>query len=87
MGYQQIYLRVNGIEITNLKIRRKMISGFPVGEHELVIEDPTLGNFAIDDNDEVLPGSSKFLLEVKIKPSNKWKTISVNTLIQELLNI
>lgn len=64
----QLYLRVNGIDITNLKIRRKMVSGAPIGEKELVIEDPTLGKFSIDDS---------FAIEVSTDHRTKWKTVSV----------
>jgi len=74
----QLYLRVNGIQIDNLKIRRKMISGAPIGEKELVIEDPMLGKFSIDDS---------FILEVSTDRRTKWKTVSVGNFLAMLDSI
>jgi len=74
----QLYLRVNGIEINNLKIRRKMISGAPIGERELVIEDPQLGRFAIDDT---------FILEITADRRSKWKVVSVGSFLAMLDSI
>lgn len=71
----QLYLRVNGINITSLKVRRKMVSGAPVGDRELVIEDPVLGKFAIDDS---------FIIEVSTDRRSKWKTVSVGNFLAML---
>jgi hypothetical protein len=73
-----LYLRVNGIEIDSLKIRRKMISGAPIGERELVIEDPILGKFAIDDS---------FIIEARPDRRRKWRTSSIADLFEMIGNI
>ena len=74
----QLYLRVNGIEIDNLKIRRKLISGAPIGEREIVIEDPALGKFAIDDS---------FILETRSDRRRKWRLSSIAELLEMIANI
>lgn len=71
----QLYLRVNGIDIANLKIRRRMTSGVPIGERELVIEDPMLGKFAIDDS---------FVIEISTDRRSKWKSVSVGNFLAML---
>jgi hypothetical protein len=71
----QVYLRVNGIQIDNLKIRPKMVSGAPIGEKELVIEDPLLGKFAIDDS---------FILETTTDRRRKWEITSVKNFLAML---
>jgi len=68
----QLYLRVNGIQIDNLKVRRKMVSGAPIGDVELVIEDPLLGKFAIDDG---------FVLEITRDRRRKWEPTTVKDLL------
>jgi hypothetical protein len=73
----QLYLRVNGIDITNVRLRRKMADGLPIGERELVIEDPILGKFAIDNS---------FILEVTFDRRKKWKTVTVPELITTLVD-
>lgn len=74
----QLYLRVNGIQIENVKIRRKMVAGAPVGDREIVIEDPVLGNFAIDDT---------FILEVTRDRRKKWEITSVQNFLAMLAPI
>jgi len=55
-----------------------MISGAPIGEKELVIEDPMLGKFSIDDS---------FILEVSTDRRTKWKTVSVGNFLAMLDSI
>ena len=43
-----LQLQVNGIPISSVKVRRKLVSGVPVGEVEVVIQDPILGWLPID---------------------------------------
>jgi len=74
----QLYLRVNGIEIDTLRIRRKMVSGAPIGERELVIEDPVLGKFSIDDG---------FILEARSDRRRKWEPTSISELFEMIGNI
>ena len=74
----QFWLRVNGIEIEGLKVRRKMVSGAPIGERELVIEDPLLGRFAIDE---------AFILEARTDRRKKWKSITISDLFEMIDSI
>lgn len=74
----QFYLKVNGIEIDSLKIRRKMVSGAPIGELEIVIEDPVLGKFSIDDS---------FVLEVRSDRRKRWRPSSVADLLEMIPTI
>ena len=79
-----IHLRVNGIEVPKVKVRPKIIGGQPsLVERELVIDDPRLGSFTVDDNKNVPPGGSKFLLEYTHDRRSKWKS----TTLVELLSI
>lgn len=75
----QFYLRVNGIDIENLKVRRKMVYGAPIGEREFVIEDPLLGKFAIDDDN--------FIIEFRSNKHKKWQNFSVAKLLEIIDNI
>lgn len=68
-----LYLRVNGIDIDSLKVRRKMVAGAPIGELEIVIEDPVLGKFSIDDS---------FELETRSDRRRKWSLTSVYNLLE-----
>lgn len=73
-----MYLRVNGIEINNIRVRRKMVVGFMTSDWELVIEDPILGRFAIDDS---------FIIEAKNDLRKKWKLTSVKNFLAMLDSI
>jgi hypothetical protein len=53
MGSSNLQIRVNGIKIEKLKLRRQMRSGYPDGPWEVVVTDPVLGEFAIDDTFEI----------------------------------
>jgi hypothetical protein len=67
-----LHLRVNGIDILNVKVRPKLTSGVPAGTREVVIEDPRFGRFAIDDS---------FTLETSSDRRKKWKTITLTELL------
>jgi hypothetical protein len=71
----QLHLRVNGINITNVRIRPKMVAGMPRGEREVVIEDPQLGRFPIDDT---------FVIEVRSDPHKKWELTTVSGLFSSM---
>ncbi len=78
-------VRVNGVVIRRVKIREYICGGQPTGEHELVIFDPMLGSFAVDDS---------FLFEIKdlnappeerdSPPNEGWRPVKLNELIQQL---
>ena len=77
-----LYLRVNGIDIKNLKIRPKLVKGVPTGKRELVIEDPKLGKFAVDDNEDIPEGGTPFVLEVANSPrAATWKIVNVESFL------
>jgi hypothetical protein len=48
-----LQVRVNGVPITKLTIRRRRRNGYPSDQLELVIHDPTIGSFAIHDGFEL----------------------------------
>ena len=73
-----LYLRVNEVEIDSLKVRRKMVSGSPTGDWEIVIEDPILGRFSIDDS---------FALESRSDRRRKWKPSSIAQLLEMIGSI
>ena len=75
---EQLRLRVNGIEIEKAKARPKMVGGIPTSEYELVIEDPKLGLFAIDDT---------FIIETARGRSKKWEITSVQNFLAMLGSI
>lgn len=72
-----LQIRVNGITPTKLTIRRQMRSGYPDGLWEIVITDPVIGNFAINDS---------FDIECKLikKP---WRRTSVGELLTTLTTV
>jgi hypothetical protein len=67
-----LHLRVNGIDITNVKVRPKLRSGVPTGTREVVIEDPRLGLFSINDD---------FILETSTDRRKKWKPTTIAELL------
>lgn len=97
MAGANLYIRVNGINITHLKVRREMVDGKPVGKRQIVVTDPVFGSFAIDDNEELQPGMSRFILELKdisIPPEQRrdmesrgWRTVNIDELLSVLEGI
>lgn len=73
---RHLYLRVNGIEIEKVKARRKLVNGKPGVEHELVIEDPKLGSFAVE--------GEGFILEVCRDNRKTWEITSVKNFLAML---
>ena len=78
--------RLNGVIITHLKVRPVAIDG-TTDHRELVACHDTLGEFAIDDNEQLAdPALSRFVLEVRdvsIPPSERrflpnkgWKVVT-----------
>ncbi len=78
-------VRVNGVVIRRVKIREYICGGQPTGEHELVIFDPVLGSFAVDDS---------FVFEIKdlnlpaeahaAQPNEGWHPVKLKELIETL---
>lgn len=90
----QLYIRVNGVNISHIKIRPRMVDGALVGEREIVIDVPALGSlpalgmFAIDDSfvievkDTSIPAAERRLMD-----SKGWKIVSVQDLLAMLDSI
>lgn len=74
MGSANLQIRVNGILITKLTLRREMKSGYPDGPYQVVITDPVLGPFAINDT---------FEIELK-EGRGKWRKVFANELLTTL---
>ncbi len=78
-------VRVNGVLIRRVKIREYICGGQPTGEHELVIFDPMLGSFSVDDT---------FFFEIKdlnaptevndAQPAEGWRPVKLKELIEIL---
>jgi hypothetical protein len=77
--------RVNGVVMTTAFCRYKIVNGYPTRRMELVVRDPVLGDFAIDNS---------FTLEVKYNlltdterswlPESEYMSLSVEDFIQKL---
>jgi hypothetical protein len=65
-------VRVNGIPVDRINIRRQIRGGYPDGPKEIVITDPTLGKFAIDDS-----------FNIEFKEGKRWR----KTFVSELLTM
>jgi hypothetical protein len=87
----QLQFRLNGLIITELKVRPVTIDGI-TDIWELVACHGTLGEFAIDDNEGFAdPALSQFILEVRdvsippierrFLPNKGWETISTSQCI------
>lgn len=88
--------RLNGVIIPEIQVRRASVHGRRIGEYRIVVRDPRLGTFEIDDN-EGLPSAalSRFRLEFrdetawaqldpleKLVDSHKgWRTVSAKKLL------
>ncbi len=78
-------IRVNGVVIRRVKIREYISDGVPTGEQELVIFDPVLGSFTVDDrfvfevNDLNVPAEARNTL-----PNEGWLPIRLPALIEML---
>lgn len=72
-----LQVKVNGILIAKLSVRRQIVEGYPDGPLELVITDPLLGKFAIDDN---------FIIEAKLGKKH-WQKVTVKNLFAILTTI
>ena len=74
-------LRINGLPVENIKVRRELANGIYTGKNELVIHDPTLGDFPLD---------SAFDIEIKDlslpEADRKWTVITVDELFRRLQN-
>ncbi len=80
-----LVVRVNGVVIRRVKIREYISGGQPTGEQELIIFDPLLGSFVVDDS---------FHFEVKdlavpeivrrTMPDDGWQKISLRELLRLL---
>jgi len=68
-------LRVNGMPITNLKVRRVLRGGSYTSQNELVIFDPILGPFPLD---------YTFEIEMRELPDGEWSMISSDALYKKL---
>ena len=74
MATTGLKLRVNGLEISKITIRSQIIHGAPVGNPEIVVTDPIIGNFALDDNQDI-----PFIIE--LKEGKVWKIVNVADLL------
>ncbi len=80
-----LVVRVNGVVIRRVKIREYISGGQPTGEQELIIFDPMLGSFVVDDSfvfevkDLALPEMARRTL-----PNDGWQQVSLRELLRLL---
>ncbi len=80
-----LVVRVNGVIIRRVKIREFISEGQPTGEQELVIYDPLVGSFAVDESfsfevkDLALPEVVRQAL-----PNDGWQPVSLPELLRLL---
>ena len=81
--------RVNGVVIPQIRVRREIVNGEPKGRRQIVVNDPDLGWFAIDGNENLWdPSLSRFVFEIKDLSvpffQRSWKQVTISELIQIL---
>ncbi len=80
-----LVVRVNGVVIRRVKIREYISGGQPTGEQELIIFDPVLGSFVVDDTfhfevkDLALPEIVR-----RAQPNDGWHEVSLRELLRLL---
>lgn len=80
-----LVVRVNGVVIRRVKIREYISGGQPTGEQELIIFDPVLGSFVVDDSfhfevkDLALPEMVRCTM-----PNDGWHKVSLRKLLRLL---
>ncbi len=80
-----LVVRVNGMIIRRVKVREYISDGQPTGEQELVIYDPLVGSFAVDDSfrfevkDLALPEVVRQAL-----PNDGWQAVTLAELLRLL---
>ena len=83
----KLHLRVNGINIAKVRVRRKLADGSPLGEPEVVIDVPAVvsglppvGEISLGGNEGLEPGLSRFVVEIKEKAFPDWKIVNLKDL-------
>jgi hypothetical protein len=81
---EQLEIRVNDVETIGLKLRRRMVDGYPAGSWEVLVEFPILGYFPLDDQPD-------FIIEVKDpllpKKQRTWQKLTLDELVIWLKNL
>ncbi len=88
-------IRVNGRIIPHIRVQNELIDGVPCGKQQIAIEDPQLGWFTIDDNENlVLSGVPEFLVEMRDStippidrralPNKGWERVCVTEILVRL---
>lgn len=80
-----LVVRVNGMVVRRVKVREFVWDGHPTGEQELIIFDPVVGSFSVDDS---------FTFEVKYLtvpeperpslPNEGWQPVTLRELLHLL---
>lgn len=75
-------VRVNGIVITSLKIRRELRNGAYTGKNEIVIHDPLLGALPLDNEFEI------DIKNLEVDPEKRtWQRVDIEELYQSLVEV
>lgn len=81
---EQLEIKVNGVETTGLRLQRLIVDGYPTNAWEVLVEDPVIGYFPLDEKPD-------FIIEIKdpLTPVKKrtWKKVTLPELIAWLQNL
>lgn len=72
-------LRINGMPVENMKVRRELANGMYTGKHELVIHDSLLGDFQLDNGFDI-----EFKDLTLPEADRKWTRITAEELFTRL---
>lgn len=80
-----LVVRVNGVVVRRVKVREYVWDGHPTGEQDLIIFDPVIGSFSVDDSfvfevrDLSVPEPERHSL-----PNEGWQRVTLRELLQLL---
>lgn len=76
----QLELRVNGILATGLRIQHATVDGYPSNQWEVLVEDPVIGYFPLDDKPD-------FTIEVRKSKRHRWQQKTLPELLSWLQSL
>jgi hypothetical protein len=73
-----LHIRVNGTPITQVKIRRELVQGEPIGEQEVLIQVPATENLP---SLGLIPIDNTFVVEINDGEKPDWKPVRIKELL------
>lgn len=80
MTATSLELRVNGLEMTGIRVQRATVDGYPSDQWEVLVEDPRLGFFPLDEKPD-------FFIEVRESKRHRWKQKTLSELLSWLQSL